>query len=291
MKPQDQLILVTGATGQQGNAVINHLLSSGFTNVIALVRNASEAKAQALASRGVQLQEGDLDDPTSIAAAMSGVYGVFVALPLDQLGPEVEIKRGRMLVDAAKTAGVKHFIYSSVSGADKSEGVVHFHTKFQIEEYLRRSGLTYSIVRPAPFMENFLTFERPAVNDGTAVFRVAIPASAKRPMVAVDDIGLVVARLFEDLEHSAGRTVELAGDDLTGPQIAALFADITGMPAQFVEQPIAEVRGFNPMFAAMFEWLAAGNAEVDMSQVRAEYPQITSLRQWFTDHKAAFVTK
>lgn len=129
MIQHDKKVLVLGATGKQGWAVARHLLERGFTNVHAFVRTVDSDQAKLLTGKGIALEIGDLDDSASLDAAMQGAYGVFSIMPLDQHGPEAEIRRGRGVADAAKRAGVQHFIYSSAGGADRSEGVAHFHTK------------------------------------------------------------------------------------------------------------------------------------------------------------------
>src|SRR4051794_12036467 len=108
----DKIILVTGATGQQGGATARHLLAQGW-RVRAFVRN--PAAAQALQQAGAELVQGDMNDAASLEAAMQGVYGVFSV----QAHTSDETRQGKNVADAAKAAGVQHLVYTSVGGADE----------------------------------------------------------------------------------------------------------------------------------------------------------------------------
>ena len=147
MTNANQTILVTGATGNQGGAVARHLLQRRKFIVRAFVRDKNKPAAQALDQSGAELMEGDLNDRASIDHALQGVSGVFSVQGLAD-GQDVEIRQGKALADAAKAAGIKHFVYSSVGGAERKTGIPHFDSKFQIEEYVRATGLPYTIMRP-----------------------------------------------------------------------------------------------------------------------------------------------
>jgi uncharacterized protein YbjT (DUF2867 family) len=285
--PRSSKILVLGATGSQGGSVTRHLLEQGFTNVHALVRTADSSRARQLADDGITLSAGELDNVASLDAAMKDVYGVFCVLPLDQHDPDTEIGRGRNVADAAAWAGAHHFIYSSCGGADRAESVPHFHTKYVVEQHVRELGLPASIVRPVLFMEDLTTFEHPRLVGGVAVFRTAVHPQTRRQMIAVDDIGMVVADMFARPASFIGQTLEIAGDELTGPQIADIYAQVTGQPARFEEQPIEEVRAFSPDFAAMFTWLNEQGFRADITGLRKEYPQLATFETWLRQHSDA----
>src|SRR4051812_29113567 len=118
-------VLVTGATGQQGGALARHLRSQGY-RVVAFTRRADSPAARALEALGAELAIGDFDDPASLEAAARRADTLFaMATPFED-GPEAEIRQGMNLVDAARRAGVRHFVYSSVAGADRLTGIPHF---------------------------------------------------------------------------------------------------------------------------------------------------------------------
>lgn len=287
MKLQDKKILVLGASGKQGQAVTRHLLERGFTNVHAFVHTAESDHARLLTEQGITMAIGDLDDSEALSSAMQGAYGVFSVLPFDQLGAEAEIRRGQSVADVAKAANVQHFIYSSAAGADRSEGVADFYAKYVVEEHLRALGLPASIVRPASFMENLMTFEHPRLVNGVAVFRVAIHPQTRRQMIAVDDIGMVVADLFVHPDTSIGETLSLAGDEVTGLQIAETYTKVTGQSARYEEQPIEEVQAVNPDFAKMLAWQNDHSFGADLAHLRASYPELTPFEQWLNQHRLA----
>lgn len=280
MIPQDKKILVLGATGHQGGAVLEHLEKQGFKDLHALVRSADEEKAQELAARGITLAVGDLDQPESLVHAMQEVYGVFSVLPLVVEDGEVEIRRGKAVGDAAKASSVQHFVYSSVGGAERSQGVMHFESKYKVEEYLHQLGLPLSVVRPVSFMENFNGPMHPQEKDGVLVVRLAFRPATRMQFIAVTDIGRIVADMFSRPETSIGQTLEIAGDQLTGPQIAETFARVTGKPVRFEEQPIAEIEAFNTHFANMFRWLNDHGYKADIAALRQTYPELMTFEAW-----------
>jgi len=114
--PDKHSILVSGATGQQGGAVARHLAALGF-RVRALTRKAHQSAARALADDGVEIVQGDLSDRESLDRALDGVYGAFSVQNFYEAGFDGEISQGETFADAAKDAGVKHFVYSSVGRA------------------------------------------------------------------------------------------------------------------------------------------------------------------------------
>ena len=282
----DQKILVLGATGRQGGAVARHLLARGFSNVHALVRTAESPNTRLLTDQGIRLEPGNLDDSAQLESAMQDAYGVFAVLPIDQLGMETEIRRGKSVAEAAKKAGVQHFIYSSAAGSDRDEGVADFYAKHVVEEHIRELGLAASVVRPAALMENNLYF-RPQLLDGVAVFRLAIHPESPRQHIAVDDIGMIVADLFARPDQAIGQTMEIAGDELTGPQMAQIYTKVTGVPARYEEQPIEEVQAFNPDYAKMLAWQNTHSFGADIAHLRAVYPELSTFEEWLTQHRLA----
>ena len=210
-KKSGKTILVTGATGQQGGAVLRHLREKGHS-VRALTRDLNKPEARSLVGHGTEVVHGDLEDKTSLARALDGVDGVYsVQTPVEQ-GVESEVRQGANLIDAAKSFRIGLFVYSSVVSAEKKTGLPFFESKFQIEERLRASGMPYAIVRPGFFMENLLQM-RESIQGG--VFALPFKPDTRLQMIAVDDIGVLVTMAFERPGHWLGRAVELAGDELS----------------------------------------------------------------------------
>jgi uncharacterized protein YbjT (DUF2867 family) len=155
MSNNDRTILVLGATGRQGGAVVRELTARGFP-VRALTRDPGKPEAKALAGLGAAVVNGSLDDAVSLRRAMEGVHGAFsIQTPYGPGGAARETREGVAVADAAKAAGVKHLVYSSVGGAERNTGIPHFESKHRIEEHIRAARMRATILRPVFFMENF----------------------------------------------------------------------------------------------------------------------------------------
>ncbi|MEE9138304.1 MAG: SDR family NAD(P)-dependent oxidoreductase, partial [candidate division NC10 bacterium] len=137
MATQPKIILVTGATGQQGGAVARSLLRQGH-KVRALTRNPN--KAAGLAKAGAEIVKGDLTDKATCERALQGTDGVFAVSTFIEAGMDVEVQQGITLADAAKKANVKHFVYTSVGSANRNTGVPHFDTKWKVEQHISQLG-------------------------------------------------------------------------------------------------------------------------------------------------------
>jgi uncharacterized protein YbjT (DUF2867 family) len=274
----DRPILVTGATGQQGGAVLRHLRTPGFA-VRALTRDVNSPAARTLAASGVGVIQGDFDDRASLERALDGAYGAYaVQTPWQSGGVEAEVRQGIAFADAAKAAGIQHLVYSSVGSADRQTGIPHFESKYQIEEHIRAIGLPHTILRPVFLMENFLA-DRDAIVGGTLA-EPLLPATPLQ-MVAVDDIGAFAALAFAEPEQWIGRAIELAGDELTMPQAAERFGRVIGRPVQYVQVPLAEVRRTRGEDqATMVTWFNQVGYGADLPTLRAIYPALTTLEQW-----------
>ncbi|MFI5977757.1 NmrA/HSCARG family protein [Streptomyces sp. NPDC051452] len=273
-------IAVFGATGQQGGAVVDALLDHE-TRVRALVRNPQSDRAQALASRGVELAAIRPDDPASLAAALTTVEGFYFMTPeansLEEV--EAEIRIGTALVDAAVEAGVPHVVFNSVFGADRESGVPHHDSKHSIEEHLRKSGLRATMVRATAFMENFASVMAPSLEHGEIVLRLPLPEDVALKMISVRDIGRVAAALLLDTAEAPGGAVELVGDELTGPQIAAAFGARAGLPARYEALPLSVLP--NDLDKVMFrEFAKAADYPSDLTVVRSIEPATLDLVEW-----------
>jgi uncharacterized protein YbjT (DUF2867 family) len=282
----DGPVLVIGSTGQQGGAVARALLERGW-EVRALVRDRAAATAQALREAGAVLVPGDLDDLASLRAAMTGVHAVFLVLTM-MAGPRVslagvaaEVRRGRAVADLAAEAGVAHLVYSSIHGAGQQTGIAHVDSKNEIEEAIRDSGVPATILRPVFFMDNFTTLTRPVLSGGELTVSLALAPITPLAVIATGDIGAFAAIAFGQPDRFTGRQVEIAGDCLTGPQIAEAFGRAAGVPARFRQATIEQVRVFDPEVAKMFAWLdTRAGPSPDLAGLRAIHPGLMTLDGW-----------
>jgi uncharacterized protein YbjT (DUF2867 family) len=266
-------ILVTGATGHQGGATLRHLKDRGFS-VRALVRDSGKPEARRL---NVETAQGDMDDVASISRTLDGISGVFAVVDEKQ-GFETEVRQGMNLAAAAARSEADHYVYSSVGSADRNTGIMHFESKARIEEYVRNSGLRYSIIRPVFFMENFLMMEK-EIGQGT--FHFPLKPETRLQMIAVDDIGAFMAMPFEHPGRWAGRVVEIAGDDLSMREIADAFGRKIGRPVRYAQTPWDEFeKKMGPELTPMYKWFESDGYHVDLAAVRAERPQTLRFEHW-----------
>jgi uncharacterized protein YbjT (DUF2867 family) len=168
MSTEKPIILVTGATGHQGGATARELLRKGH-RVRAMTRKPEGEKARALAARGAEVVQGDLDDPGSVERALAGAWGAFAVQNTWEAGVEREEEQGKRFAELARKVGVRHFVYSSVGSAHRRTGIPHFDNKWRVEETVRRAGFpSYTILRPVFFMENLSSpWFLPALKEGS----------------------------------------------------------------------------------------------------------------------------
>ncbi|MFC7381741.1 NmrA/HSCARG family protein [Sphaerisporangium rhizosphaerae] len=278
-----QIILVTGATGRQGGATARELLARGRT-VHALVRDPDKPEAVALKESGAILVRGDMDDPASLDAALRGVHGLYsVQTFTGPDGTAGEIRQGKAVADAATRAGVRHFVYGSVGGADRPSKVRHFESKRAVEEHLTELGLPATILRSPFFMSNFKDLG-PRWADGELVLTLALSPQTKLQMITPEDIGVIAADAFDAPAEFIGRGIEIAGDELTGPQMAEVFARAAGTSVRFHSQPIEQVRAFSAELANMFDWFNTTGFKADLPSLRARHRNLTTLDAWVSEH-------
>lgn len=268
---------VIGATGQQGGAVVDALLPAGRA-VRALVRDLGSVKSRALADRGVTLVRADQEDPDSMVEALRGVAALFMMTTFaGPKGTEGEVEHGRAIADAAVRAGVPRVVYSSVGGAERSTGVPHFDSKRRVEEHLM-TVIAASFVRPTFFMENLTRLL--GSGEGDFVMRLPMPGTVPVQMVAVRDIGVVAAALLIDPTVIEGDAIEIAGDVLTGDQIADRIAAHLGRPGRYEAVPLDSL-GQDEDRKAMFRWFVDTPAyQADLSRTRAVDPTVRTLETW-----------
>jgi len=264
--------LVTGATGRQGGSVARHLLNRGH-RVRAMTRNPHSMAATELARLGAEIVEGDFFDTSSLERAMQGMDAVFAMSTPWEAGPEQEVEQGRNLIYAALAMGVSHFLLSSIAGADEKTGIPHFDSKFEIEESLRQSGLAYTILAPAFFMENVLNpMALTTVRAGT--FALALPPETRLQQITVEDIGAFAKLVLERRDPFIGKRIDIAGDELTGPEEADILSDVTGQAISYVELPIEALREESEDSARMFDWFRRVGFHADVHGLRRMYPEV-----------------
>ena len=294
-------LLVTGATGKQGRAVIDTILSSASSppfNIIALTRKATSSAATALTKRypsKVRLLEGDLSDSRSIFRNAKSIteypiWGVFgVTTPMG--GQEQE--QGISLVDAALEAGTERFVFTSVErGGEKPTEVPHFITKHNIEEHLKKRAAelggktTWKIVRPVFFMDNLVPGAVGKLI--TTAWKNYLGDSKKSlQLVSVADVGLVAAQAFLKPDELENEVVSVAGDELTYEQANEIFKSKVGHSMPTTYAPL--VTGALWMMKdvrVMFEFFQEQGFGTDIPELQKKFPQIRGFGEWLETSSA-----
>jgi uncharacterized protein YbjT (DUF2867 family) len=311
--PTSKPILITGATGKQGGAVLHqlatHTSSPNFT-LLAVTRNASSPAAKKLAGKygGTVIPvQGDLNDiPALFQSAHAalhaanhpekiwGVYSVQVSMGTG-VTFDGEVKQGCQLIDQSVKEGVKHFVYSSVErgGNDKSWNnetpIPHFQTKHRIEQHLvdkaGKNGekMGWTILRPVAFMDNL------APGFQTKVFLSALRGSLgddRKPLqwVSVEDIGRFAANAFREPQKYNARAIGLAGDELTISELSDRFERVTGSPAPITYGVLGgALKWAVKEMGIMIQWFADEGYGVDIKALRKEEPELSDFERWLRE--------
>jgi uncharacterized protein YbjT (DUF2867 family) len=276
MATQSKLILVTGATGQQGGAVATALLTKGQK---IRVMSRTPEKASALAKAGAEVVKGNLTNASDLQAALRGVHGVFAMSTPFEAGMDQEVRQGIMMADAAKQAGIAHYVYTSVGSAHRNTGIPHFETKWKVEQHIRQIGLPATVLRPVWFMENFTTFLKPSAE---GILMMPMQADKKLAMVALRDIGEFGAVAFMRPNDFLGQAIDLAGDELTMPDVAAHLSKVTGRSIQFQGLPLEQAEAaMGHDLATMFRWFNEVGYQINVAALKQTFGiPLTTFAEW-----------
>ncbi|MFC4870748.1 NmrA/HSCARG family protein [Negadavirga shengliensis] len=283
---QNKIIAVTGATGKQGGAVAKSLWEAGF-QVRALTRNPASPMAAKLKQQGMEVIPADMEDVESLKKSLDGAYGVFSVQNYWEkgVGYEGEIRQGKNLVDAAKSAGVGHFVQASVADAEKPEGVKHWECKAVLEEYIKEKQLPFTFLGETFFMENFM-----APKNGKMIFPFLsgiLKSNTRFHMVSVKDIGAVTAVVFQEPEKYIGKKVNIAGDCLTISEMKAVYNKVMPKKAPGYAIPAWLSNILNREMVKQVKWNNDPGWQFDLSETKAVYPQLTSFEDFLKSQSAS----
>lgn len=273
------LIAVAGATGKQGGAVARALLAEGW-RVRAITRNPQGPAAQALKAAGAELVRADLEVTESLGDAVDRADGVFSVQNFWSAGYEGEIRQGCNLARAASLCGVRHFVYSSVGGAERESGVAHFESKWQVERFIDELGLPATVLRPVFFMENLL---EPALRRMIlhGILSLPLPRHRALQMIAVADIGRFAALAFGDPDTYVGRRLEIAGDELSPAEIARVLGAAVNRRVRYLPMPLIAARlAMGKDMADMFGWFNTDGYRANIPALREKHPGLRDLVTW-----------
>ncbi len=303
--PDAGIILVTGATGKQGGAVVRALLKAGRP-VRALSRDPNSAAAQALSAQGVEVVKGDFNDATSLDAALQGVDGVFsVQMGSHPGDPDTEIVTGRALIEAARRAGVRVVVHTSVARAGDQKNFIgwdegrweplYWENKAAVIDMVKAQGFPHWVIlKPALIMEDIIPpmadMQFPSLRE-RGRFETAIGADVGLDWIAAKDIGEFAAAAFADPARFHGHEIDLAAETFTLPEVAAKMAEATGKPVTAVTLSEAEAlaRPMGSLFFRAETWNNVEGYKVDLDAVRSWGVPLTSLDQFIAEHREKFV--
>lgn len=251
----DKRVLIFGATGNVGGATTREMLKRGW-RVRAVTRNPQSQKARALAALGAEVVQGDMDDRASLDRVFQGFRRVLSVQNWQVSGPEGEVQQGKQVAEAAWAAGVEHLVFASAGTGDPHTGVPHFDNKIIIEKHMRALEIPFTVVRPVPFME-LMTEKEFFPPVGIWGFSPKILGwDTPLPWVAVRDIGIAIANIFEHPEAWIGRETILCGDVKTLAECRDIFAAVQGKKPFRVPLPVWLFRKMaGDELIIMWEWM------------------------------------
>lgn len=275
----ENIILVTGATGRQGGAVVRQLLQRGF-KVRALTRNADKPAAQSLKAKGGEVIKGDMEDIHSLRRAFKDVYGVFSNQNFFEkgVGYQGEIRQARNLAQAARDENIRHFVQSSIANCDNAAGVKQFACKWEIEKTVDALHLPHTFLRVVSYMDNLLDpkFGRMLIS----ILAGGLKPATRLQMQALDDISWFVAESFVQPDTYLDKTIEIAGDSLTVEEIKQTYSNVIGKTPPNFKFPFWVQRLINRDLANQSRWMNEIGWQVDVHAVRAIHPHLMSFEEF-----------
>ena len=298
------IIAVTMSTGLQGSGVVKELSKSDRFEIRAITRNPNSEKALALGKLpNVSLFKGDLLDSKSLFNCFENVYGIFGnTTPTKGIRPLVrnyEIEQGRNLINVVKEiqnlGNLKHFIFSSICKAkdpllnEPSPG--HFSSKWDIENYLTLNNLKpiTTVIRPASYFENFYG-DLPGLRISETSFPGVVSPNKKWQTIAVEDVGKWSNAIFNNPKRFINTSLNLAGEELTGKEMANILQKIRGTKSKkvnYVMAPRFLMKTFVHDIGIMADWIERAGYGANIASLKkiAEEENIvmTKLENWLID--------
>ncbi|KAI5477612.1 hypothetical protein MNV49_006099 [Pseudohyphozyma bogoriensis] len=263
------LFVVVGATGAQGGSVIKHLIASSQAyRIRGLTRDPTKPAAQALAEKGVEVVKAEISSADDVAKAFEGADCVFANTNFwETFSAEKEFEAGKILVDAAKAAGVKLFVLSgfespaNISGG-KHSNVPQMEGKASITTYAKSSGIPLAVVSPGTYLSGFVTQMVPRKHTEDGPYVLALPAAPSTLLPVLDterDYGAYVVEAVEVPGFGAGSEVLAASEYISLEDIATQWSEVTGKTIVYQELPDSVFVQFVPQggeqFADMFRFM------------------------------------
>lgn len=305
-----KIIAVVGATGAQGGGLVRAIMSdeSGEFTARALTRNPDSEKARELAALGAEVVAADVDDPATVSSAFEGAYGAFcVTFFWEHFSPAKELEHVGTFVEAARAAGLKHVIWSTLEDTRNwvpldddrmptlqgSYKVPHFDAKGEANALFTDAGVPTTFLQTSFYWDNLIHFGMGPRADANGNLGFALPMGDKKlPGIAAADIGRCACGIFQAGDEFIGRTVGIAGEHLTGAEMAATLSEAYGQPVTYIPVPFDVYRGLDfPgaddlgnmfQFKHDFEDYFTGARNLETS--RALNPQLQTFATWLAEN-------
>ena len=307
-----KILAVVGATGAQGGSLVRAILAdkSGQFTARGLTRKPDGEQARALAKLGVEIVAADLDDAASLTKAFAGAHGAFCVTNFwEHFSPEKELAQANALAQAAKSAGIAHAIWSTLEDTRKrvpiddprmptikdKYKVPHFDAKGEANHYFVDAGVPTTMLQTSFYWDNLVAFGMGPKKgeDGKLAFVLPM-ADKKLPGIAVEDIGKCAYGIFKRGAELIGKTVSIAGEHLTGEQMAAALSQALEQPVvyKYVLPEVYRTFGFPGAddLANMFQYKRDFEKEYcavrDVAFSRALNPELQTFAQWLARNKS-----
>jgi uncharacterized protein YbjT (DUF2867 family) len=309
---EKKIIAVVGATGAQGGGLVRAIVNeptSGFM-VRALTRNISSDKAKAVTALGVEVVAADLDDVESVKQAFTGCYGAFCLTNYwEHFSPEKELAQAKGMAQAAKQAGVRHVVWSTLEDTRQlipltdqrmptlmgKYKVPHFDAKGEANAEFTKLGLPVTLLLTSFYWENMIFFGMGPKKGSDGRLALTFPMGDKKlPGIAVEDIGKCAFGIFKRGQDFTGKTVGIAGEHLTGQEMAAALSKALGKTVTYNAVPFEVYRKFGfpgaddigNMFQFKHDFNDVFCGARNLALSRSLNPSLQTFEQWLTQNKS-----
>ncbi|AVR44300.1 nucleoside-diphosphate sugar epimerase [Christiangramia fulva] len=306
-----KIIAVVGATGSQGSGLVHAILNdqNGEFRVRAITRNATSDKAKELEKLGAEIVEADVADEKSLIEAFQGAYGAYcVTFFWEHFSPEKEKAHAKNMAEAAKKADLKHVIWSTLEDTRKfipldddrmptlmeHYKVPHFDAKGESDKLFVNSGVPYTLLLTSFYWDNFINFGMGPQKDENGELAITLPLGDKKlPGIAAEDIGKAAYGIFKAGKTYQGKTVGIAGEKLTGQEMADKFSKVLGKKVKYNAIPASVYRSFDfpgaDDLGNMFKFNADFAHEFgkvrDIEHTRKLNPDLMTFEDWLQKNK------
>lgn len=309
---ESKIIAVCGATGAQGGGLVRAILNDpqGGFQARAITRDPNSAKARELAQLGAEVVAADIDDETSLWQALEGAYGAyFVTFFWAHFSPEKELAEARQMAKAAHAVGLKHVIWSTLEDTRRwvpltddrmptlmgHYKVPHFDAKGEANQTFIDLGVPTTFLLTSFYWDNLIHFGMGPARDAEGKLVFTLPmGDRKLPGIAAEDIGRCAYGVFTRGSEYIGRTVGVAGEHLTGAQMAAELGQALGEPVRYQAISPADYRALDfpgaddlgNMFQFKHDFEADFCGARDPAVARMLNPALQSFRDWLSANKS-----